>query len=353
MDAALSPRVVIDMAETQSDFSPVLLAGNFLSASGGSRSVLEDLGERLEREGCRFIGVSRYRNGWIRGADLMLTALRSRCRVAVVDLYSGKAFLWGEAVSIILHRLGCPFVLVLRGGGLSEFASHRPHRVRACLKRAEAVTVPSRYLLEQMKSYREDLILLPNPIHLPAYEYLHRPLYNPALAAEVMGLLAPEFPNVELTMLGSDRGDGSWQSTEAAARKHGLSRRLHLPGGVQKRDVPTWLNRGDIFLNTTHVDNTPVSVIEAMACGLCVVSTNVGGIPYLLEDGEDALLVPPDDAPAMAAAVRRILTEPGLAARLSANGRRKVQPFDWTNILASWKELLRSAARKPFRARAA
>lgn len=347
------------MSEAPTDFSPVLLAGNFLSASGGSRSVLEDLGERLEKDGCRFIGVSRYRNGWLRGADLMLTAARSRCRVAVVDLYSGKAFLWGEAVSVILHRLGCPMILVLRGGGLPDFAARWPKRVSACLRRAEIVTVPSRYLLERMRPYREDLVLLPNPIQLPAYPYAHRPLpqprlmwlrafervYNPALAAEVMGRLAPEFPDVELTMLGSDRGDGTWQETESAARKYGLTDRLKMPGGVRKRDVPHWLSQGDIFINTTHVDNTPVSVIEAMSCGLCVVSTNVGGIPYLLEDGEDALLVPPNDADAMAAAVRRILTEPGLAARLSANGRRKAQQFDWSNILTSWKALLRSAAK--------
>ncbi len=62
---------------------------------------------------------------------------------------------------------------------------------------------------------------------------------------------------------------------------------------VEKSEVPAWLAKGDIFLNTTNVDNTPVSVIEAQAAGLCVVSTNVGGIPFLLENGKDALLVPP------------------------------------------------------------
>ena len=113
-------------------------------------------------------------------------------------------------------------------------------------------------------------------------------------------------------------------------------------GGVANSEVPMWLNRGDIFLNTTHVHNTPVSVIEAMACGLVVISTNVGGLPYLLTDGEDALLVPPDDAEAMAAAVRRVLTEPGLAERLSANARRKAESFDWANVLPMWRKLLGS-----------
>ena len=113
-----------------------------------------------------------------------------------------------------------------------------------------------------------------------------------------------------------------------------------MTGGIPNTEVPRWLNRGEIFLNTTNVDNTPVSVIEAMACGLPIVSTNVGGLPYLLQDGEDALLVPPNDVEAMRAAVHRVLTEPGLAKRLSRNARRKAETFDWANILPMWRELL-------------
>ncbi|MBA3257451.1 MAG: glycosyltransferase family 4 protein, partial [Pyrinomonadaceae bacterium] len=94
----------------------------------------------------------------------------------------------------------------------------------------------------------------------------------------------------------------------------------------------------------TNVDNAPVSVLESMACGLCVVSTNVGGIPYLLKHEEDALLVPPDDAQAMAAAVRRIYSEPGLAERLSRKGRAKVEQFDWSAILPQWEALLSAVA---------
>ena len=115
--------------------------------------------------------------------------------------------------------------------------------------------------------------------------------------------------------------------------------RITFPGPVPKDTIPQWLNRGDIFLNTTHVDNMPVSVLEAMACGLCVVSTNVGGIPYLLEGGRDALLVPADDEAAMATAVRRLVTEDGLAEQLSENARKKVEPFDWSNILPKWEKI--------------
>ena len=74
--------------------------------------------------------------------------------------------------------------------------------------------------------------------------------------------------------------------------------------------MPACLADGDIFLNTSLVDNTPVSILEAMASGMCIVSTNVGGIPYLLKAGHEALLVSPGDPEKMAEAVRQILQDP-------------------------------------------
>jgi glycosyltransferase involved in cell wall biosynthesis len=83
-----------------------------------------------------------------------------------------------------------------------------------------------------------------------------------------------------------------------------------------------------------------------MACGLCIVSTNVGGLPYLLEDRKDALLVPPDDPAAMTAAVEEILSDPSLARRLSRNARLKAEQFDWRPVVSEWQEILEEASRQ-------
>jgi len=160
------------------------------------------------------------------------------------------------------------------------------------------------------------------------------------MAPRAMAELVREFPDIQLTMYGPDKGDGSLDQVKSEMRRLGLEGRISLPGFVPKTQVPEVLNSGDVFLNTTNVDNTPVSVIEAMACGLCVVSTNAGGLPCLLDDEQDSLLVQPDDAKAMAAAVRRILREPGLAERLSRNARAKAEQFDWAAVLPHWERLL-------------
>jgi len=145
-------------------------------------------------------------------------------------------------------------------------------------------------------------------------------------------------------MTGADKGDGTRHATLAKARALGVADRLTVSPPVRKADVPVRLNEGDVFLNTTDVDNVPISVLEALACGLCVISTSVGGIPYLLEDEVDALLVPRNDPDAMADAVRRILADPDLAARLSRNGREKAASFDWSRVVPTWRQLLHDVA---------
>ena len=95
----------------------------------------------------------------------------------------------------------------------------------------------------------------------------------------------------------------------------------------------------DIFLNTNRVDNMPVSVMEAAAAGMPIVATAVGGVPYLLHDGETGLLTADNEPAAMANAVERILTQPELAGRLSQNARCRAEQLDWSVILSLWERL--------------
>ena len=338
----------------------VLLVGNFLSASLGIRAVCEDLALRLSASEWRVLTSSRKRPPLRRLLDMLSAVWNGRASYAVahVDVFSGRAFLWAETVCAALRLLRKPYVLTLHGGNLPVFARRSPRRVRQLLQSAAAVTTPSRYLLDAMSPYRPDLRLLPNPIQLEAYPWRvrRRPrphlvwmrsfhsIYNPGLAPRVLARIAPEFPESRLIMVGPDRGDGSREGTGRVVESLGLSARVSMPGAVEKSSVPAWLERGDIFLNTANIDNTPVGVLEALACGLCVVSTDVGGIPYLLEHERDALLVAAEDPEAMSRAVRRILTEPELAERLSSSARRKAEQFDWQVILPQWEALLSSVA---------
>jgi glycosyltransferase involved in cell wall biosynthesis len=349
----------------------VLLIGNFLSSSRGTRCVCEELADRLAARGWTVISASDRPGAFARLRDMLATVWRERPRysVAQIDVYSGRAFIWAELVSLTLRLLGKPYLLILRGGSLPRFARRWPWRVRRLLRSAHAVAVPSPYLLRQMTPYCADVQLLPNPIEVGDYPFRLRAqpdptlvwlrafldTYNPTLAPRVLALLSREFSDIRLSMVGPDWGDGTLEAARRVARQLGIDDRIVWAGSAPKSAVPAWLDRGDIFLNTANVDNTPISVLEAMACGLCVVSTNVGGMPDLARHNHDALLVPPDDAEAMAAAIRRVLTERGLAASLSATARRTVEQYDWAVVLPLWEQLFTALAdgtRAPIPARA-
>jgi glycosyltransferase involved in cell wall biosynthesis len=337
----------------------VLSVGSFVASKQGTRGISEDISIRLASSGWNALTTSRRAGRVTRLADMLSSCWRQRHRyqVAAVDVYSGMAFTWAETVCSLLRRIHKPYVVTLHGGLLPEFAAKHPRRVRNLLNSAIAVTAPSQYLIEQMRAYRNDLLLIPNAIDTRSYRFHSRKnaapklvwlrafheLYNPVLAVRVMARLVQEFPDAHLTMIGPDKGDGSLQRTRQEAERLGITGNVTIKGSVPKQKVPESLAQADIFLNTSGADNTPVTIIEAMACGLCIASTNVGGIPYLLTNETDALLVPPNDVAAMTNAIRRILTEPALAERLSSRAHRKASQFDWQTITPQWDRLLLGA----------
>ena len=111
-------------------------------------------------------------------------------------------------------------------------------------------------------------------------------------------------------------------------------------GKLSKEEWISLSSAYDIFINTTHFDNTPVSVIEAMALGMPIISTNVGGIPFLLQHLKNALLVSDGDVPSMANEIINLIKNPKLALQLSENGRKTVENFDWEIVKKQWFELL-------------
>lgn len=349
-----------------SAFAPaVLMVAPFLSGRDGRWSYAEDLSARLRGAGFAVRTSSPFYFRPLRLADMVGSAMgwRGSFEAAIVDLYSGRALFWAEAVAKALRARKKPFVLALRGGALPDHAQREPERVRALLSAADAVAAPSPFLLEAFRPWRPDIRLIPNAIDLAEYpgrasgqlapklmwlRSFHS-MYNPEMAIRVLARVLGHAPGADLTMTGMDRGDGSLQRCRNLASELGVADRVRFTGVVPKRGVGRLLSQGHIFLNTTNVDNTPVSVLEAMACGLCVVSTDAGGVPHLVRDGEDALLVQTGDAEAMAAKVIQLLRDPGLGHRLSAAAAARAAEFDWGRVVPHWAGLLKELTRREAR----
>lgn len=333
----------------------ILAISNFLSSSGGNRSIMEDLSDKLTGIGYTIIRTTTKKNKIFKGMDILLTLCRSinQIDLAIIDVFSGEAFLWAEIPALILKVFKKKYILVLRGGLLPEFQIRNRTRVSLLFSGASKIITPSHYLNSFFIEIDKNIEYLPNPISIDLYPIkiidhpkanmiwlraFHEIIYNPILAVDTIEKVK-DIKNVKLTMIGPDKGDGSFQKVKNLITEYNLHNNIYLVKGIPKNEVPTYLSKGDIFINTTNVESFGQSVLEAAACGLPIVTTNVGELAYLWQHEKDALLVPPNDPEAMAAAVRRLLTEPGLAEHLSVNARKKAEQFDWGVILPQWEKL--------------
>jgi len=334
----------------------LLLVGNHFRSVKTNRNVWHELPSHLIDIGWSVIRTSKHTSRLLRLFDMLITILfeRKHYQIAEVDVFSGPSFLWAELSAFLITKLNKPLILTLHGGNLPEFAKRNPNRVKRVLALANVVVAPSAYLQKQLHRYRVDIQVIPNPVNISDYTFRLRTnpvpnlvwvrafheIYNPSLAPKMLHVLLKNWPKSHLTMVGPDKGDGSLQRMLALAVSLGVRDHITITGGVPSDEIPKFLQWGDLFINTTNFDNTPVSMIEAMASGLCIVSTNVGGISYLVEDGKEALLVPPNNQSAMAKSVERLLYDHCLSESLSLNARFKAENFDWSEIIIQWNNLL-------------
>ncbi|MFN2447165.1 MAG: glycosyltransferase family 4 protein [Vicinamibacterales bacterium] len=312
----------------------------------------------LRAAGYEVLAVSAQANRYMRLADIIATLLRNRRRidVLIVQVYGGPSFVVEDIASRFGRLFQQRIVMVLHGGAMPTFMSRFPAWSRRVLQRADVIVTPSRFLSRALEGHALDARVIPNTIHLTDYEYRHRArvrprllwmrsfhdTYNPMMAVRTLARLRKSFPDASLVMAGQDSGLEA--EVRAAASRLGLDEAIRFPGFLDAAGKRRESRDADVFLNTNRVDNMPVAIVEAAAMGLPVVAAGVGGICDLLTDGETGLIVPDDDDAAMAEAVQRLLLEPGLAGRLSAEGRRLAEQSSWDNVRPRWEQTFREVA---------
>jgi glycosyltransferase involved in cell wall biosynthesis len=162
-------------------------------------------------------------------------------------------------------------------------------------------------------------------------------IYNPIMAIKVYVKILQLFPDAKICMVGPVKDD-SFSKILRFVKNNNVE--VLFTGKLSKEEWIELSKEYNMFINTTHFDNTPISVIESMALGLPVISTNVGGIPYLLKHDYNALLVNDNDVEDMTNQIIRLMKEPKLSTTLSENGKQLIKNFDWDIVKNQWIELL-------------
>ena len=241
------------------------------------------------------------------------------------------------------HLMNKKIILNYRGGEAEEFLDKWGFLAIPLLKKAHTIAVPSIFLKEIFeKVVKREVIILPNLIDLEIFQYRERatlkpvivvsrqlePRYNIACALKAFGIIKEVYPAAQLKIAGT----GSEEQKLKALLQEMSLQNVYFLGALSHQELDHVYNECDIMVNPANSDNFPGSILEAFACGLPVVTTRVGGIPFMVKDGETGIMVAPDDHEGLAKGVISILQNPALAKSFSVNGRKVAEEYSWVKI---------------------
>lgn len=349
----------------------VCVVGELPPPTGGMAVQALQLSKRLHDEGhqvlnvrtnmltynsilCRIRGVRGVFNFILFLGSLVPTVRRTDCLHIFSNSYL-SFFLFTMPAVTVGRWWRKRIVLHYHGGSAGEFLDRWFWAVQRTLRSVDALLVPSSFLTKVFARYGLSTIEIPNILALDEFHFRQRtplhprvliarhltPPYNVACGLRAFAILCTAFSNATLIIA----GDGSErQALMALSRKLGIADAVTFTGNVDSAQMRLLYDQSDLFLNTSRVDNQPVSILEAFACGLPVVTTAVGGIPFMTTHGRDALLAPDDDAEALAQHLITLLTNPKLASALVEQGQRRVEDYRWEKIYPRLAAIYRGEA---------
>ena len=277
---------------------------------------------------------------------LLVRELRA-ADVVHVFAASYASFLLAPLPAVIIAKLlGKPVVLNYHSGEAPDHL-RRSAVARFVLRRlVDANVVPSPFLRDVFRSFEIDAEVVPNIVDLRRFTYRVRdplrprllctrnfePLYNLSCVLRAFAKIQAQYAAATLTLVGSGSQDITLRQEAAALRIENVT----FAGRVAPSEMHRYYANADIYVQAPSIDNMPLSLLEAFASGLPVVSTNVGGVPSMLRHGSDGLLVADNDADALADRVIQLLVDPALATRLAESAHRTLTAYVWPVVRDGW-----------------
>jgi glycosyltransferase involved in cell wall biosynthesis len=336
-------------------FESMVCATRF-SAAEREKDTVEDAAVALRRAGVRFLGLDRRTraHAW---AWWPLIRLLRRERVDVIHAHKFGSNIWGVVFGrlcgvpvVITHEHGWSFErgpkmiidreLIARGSNAFIAVSREDRRRMIELQRISADTaifvangIPA-LPAPSGRDVRAELGIGPEDRVVTSVGFLRRPKTMDVLI-EAAARIAPGVPGLRVLIVGEGADRPVY---EALIEKLGVQDTVKLMG--LRSDVPDLLAASDVAVLSTNSEGSPLSVMEYMDAGLPVVATRVGGIPDLIDDGVQGLLVEPQDAAGLGDAIARVLDDPEEARRMGERGReRRRREFDIDVMVSNLQDL--------------
>lgn len=322
----------------------ILYIANFTSGRGGISGQVECLAKNISRDETFFTEIFSTKGSFAKRIFCFFSLLNRSRSFDVLHIHgcSYRGFLpvvYGVIVGKIWKKR---IIITYHGGDADLFFSKRPRWVRYWLMKADERVVLSGFLKAIFDKYSIPACVIPNIVELPKDVYVEkellrprfisvrhlRDLYNIPCVLRAFERVQSKVQEATLTLLGE--GDKREELERFVANRK--LNHVRFVGQVPNGEVGSYLRENDILLSAPRIDNMPVSLLEAFSAGLLVISSNVGGVPYMVEHGRTGLLFKSDNDEEMAEQILWALANQDESLRIIRNAKEEVLKYSWEKV---------------------
>ena len=297
----------------------------------------------------RLLQRIKYVRTFVTSIAYILSLLFHVYKYDVIHVFSASyfSFVIAPTPAILIGKLYRRKVLLNYHSG--EAADHLQRWRRTAIPTihlVDAVIVPSEYLVKVFANFALAAQPIYNLIELSEFPFRDRAPLHPVFLSNrnleshygvdqvlrAFSIIQTNVPEAQLDVV----GDGSQRrSLESLAADLGL-KNIRFRGQVDPRAMRDVYDAADVYLNGSEIDNQPLSILEAFACGIPIVTTDAGGIPYIVRHGETGMVVPRGNFEHMSKCALELLRNPQLAKQLATRGRQESKKYSWEATKDSW-----------------
>jgi L-malate glycosyltransferase len=272
-------------------------------------------------------------------------------RYDVIHIFSASyfSFLLAPAPAVLIAKIfGKKTILNYRSGEAEDHLA-RWRSALPIIRLFDEIVVPSGYLVDVFARFGLRAETIFNFVDAEKYRFRRReflqpvflsnrnfePLYNVECVLRAFAEIQKKCSAAKLIVA----GDGAERERLRKLAQELKLKNVEFLGRVAPEEMPALYDRADIYLNAPDIDNMPNSVIEAFAAGTPVVSTDAGGIPYIVENGKTGILTARNDYKAIAERAVFLLENPAKAQEIVNNARRELEKYSWQSAREKWLAL--------------
>ena len=321
----------------------ILLISNYKPGIGGINAQIDLLQQFINQEDGWYADIFSTKGNPLRRCIAFIQLLCKARRYDVLHIHACS--FWGMVPAVFGVIVGMLWrkrtIITYHGGEAREYFAKHAAFVRRWLGKADEVIVLSGFLKEIFDEYNIPCVIIPNIVVLrpqtvrtttivPKFISIRHlePLYNIPCVLQAYEQVIRQYPDATLDILG--RGSQRAELEAYVQERHLIG--VRFVGQVPNTEIYNYLSNADIMLSASRADNMPVSLLEAMNAGLLVISSRVGGVPYMIEDGETGLLFESGNANELADKMKWALENSEVINNMIMTAQKEVQKYSWDKV---------------------